>query len=188
MDVPDLKSLLLQLPLEPILCSSLDPLKVCLPTIVYEFLRQAKAARLFKTSTTFPYDNLLESEFSKAFGGIERLDMFFPFDPYLLRESDRFMRPHFEFWSMVRTTYSNCNSEDEDEDLDGPDDNIGPLDDHDILDPDTESDDEDDDLDLSMSKMSITPKPAFQYPMAGNLHNGSQIPARIRPSVSPDDW
>ena len=61
-----------------------------MPTIVQEFLQQAKAAHLFKTSMIFPYDNLLESEFSRAFGGIERLDMFFPFDPYLLKESDRF--------------------------------------------------------------------------------------------------
>lgn len=70
-------------------------LQVCLPSIVQEFLRQAKAARLFKTSVPYLYDYSLESEFSKAFGGIERLDMFFPFDPYLLKESDRFVLiPH----------------------------------------------------------------------------------------------
>ncbi|KAG1326802.1 putative Expansin-A16 [Cocos nucifera] len=106
--------------------------QVCLPSIVQEFLRQAKAARLFNKSVPSLYDNLLESEFSKAFGGIERFDMFFPFDPYLLKESDRFMRPHFEFWSMVKTTYSNYNSEDEYqyEDLDAPDfaDNVGSSD------------------------------------------------------------
>ncbi|ONK70178.1 uncharacterized protein A4U43_C05F31070 [Asparagus officinalis] len=180
MDIPQLRSLLFHLPLEPILCSSLEPLKVCLPTIVHEFLRQAKAASLFKTSTCFPYDNLLESEFSKAFGGIERLDMFFPFDPYLLKESDRFMRPNFEFWSMVKTTYSNCNSEDEDEDLDALDDNA----EHDNLESNSESDDE---IEFSLSRMSITPKPAFHYPMAGNLHNGARMPARIRPSMSPED-
>ena len=94
------------------------------------------------------------------------------------------MRPNFEFWSMVKTTYSNYNSEDEDEDLDDPEfaDNAGPNDDNDNLEVDSESDDE---IEYSMSKMSITPRPAFHYPMAGNLHNGSQMPAKLRPSVSP---
>ncbi|XP_008805454.1 RNA polymerase I-specific transcription initiation factor RRN3-like [Phoenix dactylifera] len=176
MDVPHLKSLLFHMPLSSILGHPLDPLKVCLPSIVQEFLRQAKAARLFNKSVPSLCDNLLESDFSKAFGGIERLDMFFPFDPYLLKESDRFVRPHFEFWSMVKTTYINCNSEDEDEyeDLDGPDfaDNVG-------------SSDSEDDLECSMNKMSITPKPAFQYHMAANSHTASRMPARIRPSMSP---
>ncbi|KAG1364208.1 RNA polymerase I-specific transcription initiation factor RRN3 [Cocos nucifera] len=184
MDVPNLKSLLFHVPLSSILCHPLDPLKVCLPSIVQEFLRQAKAARLFSMSVPSLYDNLLESEFSKAFGGIERLDMFFPFDPYLLKESDRFMRPNFEFWSMVKTTYSNCNSEDEDEfeDLDAPDcaDNVGSFEGNDNNDFDSE-----DDLEYSINKMSITPKPAFQYPAAANFHIPCRMPARIRPSVSP---
>lgn len=77
--------------------------QVCLPTIVHEFSRQAKAAHLFKTSATFPYDNILESEFSKAFGGIERLDMFFPFDPYLLKQSERFF-----FISILLETLPFC--------------------------------------------------------------------------------
>lgn len=85
---------------------------------------------------------------------------------------------------MVKTTYSNCNSEDEDEyeDLDAPDfaDNVGSFEGHDdnIL-------DSEDDLEYSINKMSITPKPAFQYHMAANSHTISRMPARIRPSVSP---
>lgn len=62
---------------------------MCLPSIVEEFLRQAKEARLFTTSETFLFNDQLESEFSKAFGGVERFDMFFPFDPCLLKKSDR---------------------------------------------------------------------------------------------------
>ncbi|KAF8409883.1 hypothetical protein HHK36_002401 [Tetracentron sinense] len=89
MEVPRLKSQFLHMPLELILRDPLDPLKVCLPSIVEEFLRQAKAARLFTVSETFFFNNLLESDFSKAFGGMERLDMFFPFDPCLLKKCDR---------------------------------------------------------------------------------------------------
>lgn len=54
-----------------------------------EFLRQAKAAKLFMTSESFIFNDLLESDLSKAFGGMDRLDMFFPFDPCLLKKSER---------------------------------------------------------------------------------------------------
>ncbi|KAJ6808107.1 RNA polymerase I-specific transcription initiation factor RRN3-like [Iris pallida] len=185
-DVPNLKSQLVHLPLELVLRHPLDPLKVCLPTIVQEFVRQALAAHLFKASIAFLSDNLLESEFSKTFGGVERLDTFFPFDPYLLKESDRFIRPNFMLWSMVKKTYSNCGSDDEDEDLDAPEfaDHIEPMDGHEDVDLDSE----DEDLKYSMNKMSITPKPAFHHPVAGNFRGHSQMPARIRPSVSPEGW
>lgn len=60
-----------------------------MPTVVVEFLRQAKAAQLFMASESFVFDDMLESDLSKAFGGIDRLDMFFPFDPCLLKRSER---------------------------------------------------------------------------------------------------
>ncbi|XP_042428117.1 RNA polymerase I-specific transcription initiation factor rrn3-like [Zingiber officinale] len=185
-DVPHLKQLLFHLPLDSILCHpTLDPLKVCLPLIVQEFLRQASAARLFKKPMPYFYDDSFESEFSKAFGGIERLDMFFPFDPYLLKESDRFMRPNFEFWDNVRTTYSNFDGDevdDELEDLDVPNfpDDAGGYEVHNDIDFDNE-----DDIELPMSKMSITPKPSFLHPIATNFSQPSLMPARIRPSQSP---
>lgn len=84
---------------------------------------------------------------------------------------------------MVKTTYSDCNSEDEDLDALDFADNVASEHDDENLDPDSESDDE---LDYSLSRMSITPKPAFHYPMAGDLQRRSQMPAKIRPSVSPD--
>ncbi|OMO94659.1 RNA polymerase I specific transcription initiation factor RRN3 [Corchorus olitorius] len=87
-DVPRL-NLLLMPPLEQILKHKLNPLKVCLPSVVEEFLRQSKAASLFTVSETFIFDGLLESELSRAFGGLERLDTFFPFDPCLLKRCDR---------------------------------------------------------------------------------------------------
>jgi RNA polymerase I-specific transcription initiation factor RRN3 len=60
-----------------------------LPSIVNEFLRQAKDAELFNAKNSAMND-AIESDLSRTFGGIARLDMFFPFDPYLLKESDRF--------------------------------------------------------------------------------------------------
>ncbi|KAJ1697892.1 hypothetical protein LUZ63_006404 [Rhynchospora breviuscula] len=183
MDVPP-RSFLFDLPLGYILFNGLDPLKVCLPSIVQEFLRQARAARLFHASVASINENAIDSELSKAFGGTERLDIFFPFDPYLLKESDRFIRPNFVYWSKVKTTYSNCYSEEDNEeedeefeDLDAPgilSDPISSFQDHYNVDC-SNSDGEEDDLDYSLNKMSITPKNTF------NLH----MPAKIRPSMSP---
>ena len=66
-------------------------MQVCLPSIVEEFVRQAKSAHLIDAKSGSPvFHDVLESELSKAFGGKERLDMFFPFDPCLLKKSDRF--------------------------------------------------------------------------------------------------
>ncbi|KAG8048948.1 hypothetical protein GUJ93_ZPchr0009g2367 [Zizania palustris] len=154
MEYPNLKSQLFNMPFGYILTHPLEPLKVCLPPIVKEFLRQAKAARL---------------------------DMFFPFDPYLLKESDRYMRPNFEFWSMVKTTYGNHNGDDDEfADLDAPEMNVGSLDDQVEIDFNS-----DDDLEYSMNKMSITPHRTFYHPMAMNSDAGLSMPAKIRPSVSP---
>ncbi|KAA8547617.1 hypothetical protein F0562_004046 [Nyssa sinensis] len=182
--VPHLKSRLLLLPFEAILKHPLNPLKVCLPSIVEEFLRQAKAAHLFTLSETFVFNDLLESELSRAFGGMERLDMFFPFDPYLLKKSDRFIRPNFVHWSMVRTTY------DDDEEGSSDDDvaeNFG----ENIADEGMACSFEEHDLDLdefdySLNKMSITPKNSLIYRFRGESRGPMQMPSRIRPSTSPE--
>ncbi|KAF7089354.1 hypothetical protein CFC21_092351 [Triticum aestivum] len=158
--------------------------QVCLPSIVNEFLRQAKDAGLFAASMYSAAEDAIESDLSRAFGGINRLDTFFPFDPYLLKESDRYIRPNFEFWSMVKTTYSNDKDDDDDEllDLDAPEMNVGSLDDH--VEIDINSDD--DELEYSMNKMSITPHHSFYHGMAADGGDaGLSMPARIRPSASP---
>lgn len=182
MDYPNLKSQLFQMPIGFILTQPLEPLKVCLPSIVNEFLRQARAARLFHASVDSALEDAVESDLSKAFGGLNRLDMFFPFDPYLLKASERYIRPSFEFWSLVKTTYSNNDSDDDDElgDLDAPGMNVGSLDDHVEIDFNS-----DDDIEYSMNKMSITPHRSFYHPMATSRDSGLSMPARIRPSVSP---
>lgn len=182
--VPRIESKLSLLPIRAILKHSLNPLKVCLPSIVHEFLQQAKAAQLFSVSEDFPLLGVPESEISGDFGGLERLDMFFPFDPYLLQNSDRFIRPNFIYWSMVRTTY-----DDDDEDEDGDQSEVS-------IDEDIEDGGRDDDriamsfddlaldeFDNSLNKMSITPK---NYGFGGRLQGHKQMPSRIRPSASPE--
>lgn len=183
MDYPNLKSDLFHMPFGFLFRHRLEPLKVCLPSIVNEFLRQAKDAGLVAAFVDPASEDAIESDLSRTFGGIDRLDMFFPFDPYLLKESDRYIRPNFEFWSMVKTTYSDDTDDDDDEleGLDAPEMNVGSLDDH--VEIDINSDD--DDLEYSMNKMSITPHHSFFHQMAMDSDGGLSMPARIRPSTSP---
>jgi RNA polymerase I-specific transcription initiation factor RRN3 len=168
LDVPRFRSQLT--PLESILMHKLNPLMVCLPSVVAEFLRQAKEGGLFIVSDSFIFDDLLESELSRAFGGFERLDTFFPFDPCLLKSSNSFISPNFIYWSMVKATY------DEDDD-----DNDAEV----IVNGDEDSDEDDEaDLDYALNKMSITPKHSFKNKMERDRL--LRMPSRIRPSTSPE--
>ncbi|ESQ52079.1 hypothetical protein EUTSA_v10016395mg [Eutrema salsugineum] len=171
LDVPHFRTQLI--PLESILMHKLNPLMVCLPSVVAEFLRQAKAGGLFIVSDSFIFDDLLESELSRAFGGCERLDTFFPFDPCLLKDANSFISPNFNYWSMVKATYDEDDDEDDEDDAEI------------IVNGDEESDEEDEaDLDYAMNKMSITPKHSFKNKMERDRL--MKMPSRIRPSTSPE--
>ncbi|CAG7907877.1 unnamed protein product [Brassica rapa] len=172
LNVPLFRSQLI--PLESILMHRLNPLMVCLPSVVAEFLKQAKAGGMFVVSDAFIFDDLLESELSRAFGGPERLDTFFPFDSCLLKSSNSYISPNFIYWSMVRPTYEEDDDDEEDAEI--------------IVNGDEESDEEEEegDLDYSMNKMSITPKHSFKNKMErdGLL----KMPSMIRPSISPQSF
>ncbi|KAL0862739.1 hypothetical protein Bca101_041857 [Brassica carinata] len=165
LDVPRFRSVLI--PLDSILMHTLNPLMVCLPSVVAEFLRQAKAVGLLVVSDSFIFDGLLESKLSREFGGRERLDTFFPFDPCLLKSSNSFISRNFIYWSMVRPAY-----DDEEEDAEI------------IVNSDEESDEEhEDDVDDTMNEMSITPKHSFMNMMERDRL--LKMPSMIRPSISP---
>ncbi|RDX66034.1 RNA polymerase I-specific transcription initiation factor RRN3, partial [Mucuna pruriens] len=188
MDIPRLKLQLLNMPMEAIWKHKLSPLKVCLPTVVMEFLRQAKAAQLFMTSESFVFNDLLESDLSKAFGGMDRLDMFFPFDPCLLKKSESYIRPHFVRWSKVRTTYDNDDNNDEvsDSGSEVSDDDFVDRNAKDMIDDDMMVCVEGLDFNPDLNKMSITPKKSLKYGFETQLDRCTRMPARIRPSTSPE--
>ncbi|KAL2533254.1 RNA polymerase I specific transcription initiation factor RRN3 protein [Abeliophyllum distichum] len=153
--VPRLRSQLLLMRIEDILRHPLKPLQVCLPSIVEEFLR--------------------------AFGGIERLDMFFPFDPYLLRKSDRFIRPNFVYWSMVRNSYYEDDEDESASDEDIAEAGISMADDISV----DEGDAHLDEFDYALDKMSITPRDSSTK-FGGRIQGFVQMPSKIRPSTSPE--
>ncbi|KAK6933126.1 RNA polymerase I specific transcription initiation factor RRN3 [Dillenia turbinata] len=187
MGVPHLDGERLLRAIEPILKHPLNPLRVCLPSIVNEFLRQAKAAHLFTISDTFIFDDLLESELSIAFGGPDRLDMFFPFDPCLLKQSDRYIRPNYVFWSMVRITYDDEDGSTDDEDAQVFVEQNGEyMEDGAAAMSFEENGFEIGRLDYSLDKMSITPKNTLRSRFEGQVVPQMQMPSRIRPSTSPE--
>ncbi|CAL9236150.1 unnamed protein product [Arabidopsis halleri] len=148
-------------PLESVLSHKLDPLKVCLPSVVSEFLKQAKAGGMIIVSEAFIFDDLPESELSRAFGG------FFPFDPCLLESSNSVISRNFIYWSEVKKkTY------DEDEFLPEV-----------IVYGDAESEEDCDDdvvLDNEVNKMSTTPTHSFMRETERLL----KMPSRISPRES----
>ncbi|KAK7278977.1 hypothetical protein RJT34_24018 [Clitoria ternatea] len=190
MDIPRLRLQLLNMPMEAIWKHKLSPLKVCLPTVVEEFLRQAKAAQLFMTAESFVFNDLLESDLSRAFGGMDRLDMFFPFDPCLLKKSESYIRPHFVRWSNVRTTYDNDdNDEVSDSDSEASDDDFVDRNARGMTDDEmaVSVDDVGLDFDPNLNKMSITPKNTpLKSRYETQLEQCTRMPARIRPSTSPE--
>ncbi|VFQ76521.1 unnamed protein product [Cuscuta campestris] len=178
-----LKSQLLRMRIEDILRHPLSPLTVCLPSIVEEFLRVAEATCLFSfPDSDAPVGGLLESEHSIAFGGYQRLDTFFPFDPCLLKKADRFIRPNYVYWSMVRNAYDEI---EEDECTSDEDDDVEvciPGNGIDIIGQGTARGNEDfEEFDNTLSKMSITPKNLLLHQSLGGQRAGLQMPSRIRP-------
>ncbi|XP_031111353.1 RNA polymerase I-specific transcription initiation factor RRN3-like [Ipomoea triloba] len=118
-----------------------------------------------------------------AFGGNQGLDSFFPFDPCLLKKSDRFIRPNFIYWSMVRNTYDEveddeCTSDEDDVEVCIPGNGM------DIVDGAPRSSQGDvgdlDEFDYNLNKMSITPKSTLLKRFGGE-QAGLQMPSRIRP-------
>ncbi|XP_075487648.1 RNA polymerase I-specific transcription initiation factor rrn3-like isoform X1 [Primulina tabacum] len=186
--IPRLKLQLLHMHIDDILGHPLKPLQVCLPSIVEEFLRLAKDNHIFSLPQIFADHGLLESEHSRAFGGMDRLDVFFPFDPCLLLKCDRYIRPNYVSWSMVRSTYDEEGTSDEDEEEDteacADYDRVGiPIAGR------ARSSDEDafelDEFDVSLDKMSITPGDTSRK-FGGSVQRFMQMPSKIRPSTSPE--
>lgn len=61
--------------------------QMCLPSVVDEFVKQTSSLQLLECKDLGAHNRKENPQ--SSFGGEYRLDMFFPFDPYLLRQSER---------------------------------------------------------------------------------------------------
>lgn len=88
------------LPLQWLFTAHLNPLAACLESVVQEFERQATASKLLDGKRLRGVSATKQVNSGMSFGGDNRLDMFFPFDPYLLRQSNRFIKPIYIRWQQ----------------------------------------------------------------------------------------
>jgi len=89
-----------------------------------------------------------------------------------------YIRPHFVRWSKVRTTYDDDIDEVSDLGSEVSADDFVDRNAEDIIDGDVMVTVEDLDFNPDLNKMSITPKNSLKYAI--------RMPARIRPSTSPE--
>jgi RNA polymerase I-specific transcription initiation factor RRN3 len=132
--------------------SKLNPLKICAPTIVAQFARMAHHLRfmyvypLIETNKRVRLARSLASGYLDGMGGRETalsqkkgedtflLDAYFPFDPYVLPKSKRWLEQDYVQWKPIPgMPVERDEDEDEDDDEDDDDD-----DDDDDSDTDTE--------------------------------------------------
>lgn len=87
--------------LNHIVCSKLNPFKIILQSIVHEFCIIAGNYHLFDCRHVVQQNRFLILPTKSSFGGSNHLEMFFPFDPYLLHDSVRWVSGLYEAWRPV---------------------------------------------------------------------------------------
>ncbi|KAH8549393.1 RNA polymerase I-specific transcription initiation factor RRN3 [Umbelopsis sp. PMI_123] len=121
-------------PMQRIVTSSLNPLKICSPAVVRQFAKVSNQANFLYV---FPILERNKSVFCSSYDPNTqvRIESFFPFDPYQLKSSKHFIDDIYREWI----------ADDDDEDSSDDEDN--------------EDEDDDDDVSAGMMAMSISPSP-----------------------------
>jgi len=98
-------------PLRRVSESRLNPFKLCFATVVREFCRIIGKLRWFAAEEIMARNDRLVLNTKTSFGKLNQLESFFPFDPYLLRNSAKYIDELYNVWT-------NNVDVDEDEELD----------------------------------------------------------------------
>ncbi|KAL9957553.1 hypothetical protein ACROYT_G039195 [Oculina patagonica] len=107
-----------RLNLDRIVSCRMNPLKVCLPTVVKMFAHITRQHELVYCYTIIERNNRMLLPVAKPTSSravlnlsfMNQLDSFFPFDPYLLRRSAKFLKPLYQEWEGLE------HDEDDDDD------------------------------------------------------------------------
>lgn len=78
--------------------------QVCMPSVVEEFLQKASMLQLVDQRQRL----LTKERIDRNTGGDVRFDLFFPFDPYLLRQSDRYEAFLAWYWTGDTPRFYAC--------------------------------------------------------------------------------
>eukprot|EP01112_Ceratiomyxa_fruticulosa_P014011 TRINITY_DN3987_c0_g1_i3.p1 TRINITY_DN3987_c0_g1~~TRINITY_DN3987_c0_g1_i3.p1 ORF type:complete len:535 (-),score=81.45 TRINITY_DN3987_c0_g1_i3:73-1677(-) len=92
--------------------SKLNPFLVCLPAVVKEFCRKATKSRLYPCTHILIRNRTVVIPTKSSNSQENKLDSFFPFDPYLLKLSSKCIDEIYNHW--------NDTIEDEESDSEGP--------------------------------------------------------------------
>ncbi|XP_077172485.1 RNA polymerase I-specific transcription initiation factor RRN3 [Paroedura picta] len=118
---------------ERIVMCHLNPLKVCLPSVVNFFAAINRKYQIAFCDTIIERNRRQVLPVVRSSGGGDSvetctnpLDSFFPFDPYILKRSKNIITPLYQFWEEqnaeemeVASTVDECQSEEEDDFLKG---------------------------------------------------------------------
>jgi len=81
--------------------SKLNPLKLILPTVVREFSMICTRLGLVDCWPIIQQNRSIILPTKTSFGGSNELDSFFPFDPFLLKQSSRHFKNSYSFWKST---------------------------------------------------------------------------------------
>ncbi|XP_031574180.1 RNA polymerase I-specific transcription initiation factor RRN3-like [Actinia tenebrosa] len=109
LDLEDGHKFLRRLNFERIITSRLNPLKVCLPNIVNLFAHVTRRYEILLCYTVIernkrsmlPVATTQSNKAASRLTVFNQLDSFFPFDPYLLRRSGKFIKPLYQDWQGI---------------------------------------------------------------------------------------
>jgi len=123
------KAWLRSLNLQRIIDCSLNPFKVCQPAVVKEFSRLAHHYDLAHCHHVLVRNVTMVLQSRSLLGGENRLDAFFPFDPYLLKRSASFINPLYQAWRASGYSSESATGSDSDSDSDSdPEEDDAPSD------------------------------------------------------------
>eukprot|EP00164_Ancoracysta_twista_P005823 GFYU01008008.1.p1 GENE.GFYU01008008.1~~GFYU01008008.1.p1 ORF type:complete len:600 (-),score=158.22 GFYU01008008.1:254-2053(-) len=117
--------------LQRIVKCKLSPLQLCADAVSNEFARLLKLHGVMDCSDYLRRSVKLKVSARQVYEktGVSNLEMFFPFDPYLLRKSSRYINTQYREWSAADSDagYSSDDEEDDevDSDSDDGDDGLG---------------------------------------------------------------
>lgn len=122
------------LPMQRIVTSGLNPLKMCSPAVVRQFSKIANESNFLYVFPILEKNKSIFMSSNDASAHV-RIESFFPFDPYQLKSSKQFIDNIYREWI----------ADDDDESSDEDEEN--------------DEDDDEDDVSASMMAMSISPSP-----------------------------
>jgi len=96
-----------ELNLEHLIKTKLNPLKVCLPSVVREFVKVVKGLNIVDCTNIMDRNSKIVLS-TKS----NQLESFFPFDPFLLKISSKFIHPIYQIWKGPAIFDKECNIND----------------------------------------------------------------------------